>query len=592
MKKTTSGLKKKADKKTVKKAVKKSKVKIAKHKKSNSIAEDLKRLIRYNIRYLACFVMVTIGILLMIAVSIRKLGEHNIPMMQMIADTQELNLQIQNDTYCILLSQDENYKKKYKQQIDSKDVQLQKQLKSMTENAAFAKDGVNSIQTILQEALRYRAQAILLALTDQQQKAIELLEEEYMPRMSDVDDCLSQIAQSYSSSVEQSLHMTWVSVLISALGGLILIVVVSLLGIKKSKKLIQEIHQPIVEIEAAMNEMAEGNLQYEIGYVDDNELGELAQQVRETGSNLRTYIEDINSVMAKLSEKNLTARTNAVYKGMFQPISNSINLIISVMKGLVIYIQNSSANILVSSQLLNQIAANLSRQSSNQLKIVEELCDDMNDVSRGADANIQNAKLLTDIVRRSSKKVQEGNDNVVQLQSVMTRIENSAEKVVGILSIIQGISENIELLSLNASIEAARAGSSGNGFAVVADEMRKLVVQTKDATEISQKLIKACEDAVLEGQDIVGNVGRSFDQILQVTAEVNDVSEKVLEQSISENRIFQKLTEKLEGLATTASENIEISVQISRQGVDMNEQIGMMAEEMKGYVMVSEAKVC
>lgn len=214
-------------------------------------------------------------------------------------------------------------------------------------------------------------------------------------------------------------------------------------------------------------------------------------------------------------------------------------------------IQSFSDDLAASSRQMSGAANSISNNAQSQAVSAEEITATVEEVSAGVenvarhsldqDARfsgfMERIRNLSSIIRETGGrldetaaisndivgKAKEGESSLSRMSESMTRITASSKEIIGIVGIINDISERINLLALNAAIEAARAGESGRGFAVVADEISKLADQTASSIKEIDKNVSGSNKDISEG---MASITSAVETIRGIITGVNLISEK------------------------------------------------------------------
>ncbi len=176
----------------------------------------------------------------------------------------------------------------------------------------------------------------------------------------------------------------------------------------------------------------------------------------------------------------------------------------------------------------------IGKGSEDQAGIVGDLASKMQDLS-GIITDIGKITTTTlEITNRTSEEAKTGEKFLKKMNQSLSSIVESSRDITNIIGIINDISDRINLLSLNASIEAARAGDAGRGFAVVADEVSKLADQTATSIKDIDRFIQANNQEINQGMgDIIGvieKISSVIESINKVTVMMNDIFNNVQKQ--------------------------------------------------------------
>ncbi len=207
----------------------------------------------------------------------------------------------------------------------------------------------------------------------------------------------------------------------------------------------------------------------------------------------------------------------------------------------------------------------LAQLASSQAQAVHETSSAMHEINSAVEMTAQYAKHADQFSQEASHESHLGSEAVQQMQQSMARIWEASLEVNNFISAIHRIANKTNLLSLNAAIEAAKAGDQGRGFAVVADEVRNLAVNSAQVTHEIQSLIEENNSRIQEGQSAVELVEQSLhrisEKVSQSSSLVAQISTATTEQTLS----IHEMNISLEGLAENSSKISEASTTIDQR---------------------------
>lgn len=319
-----------------------------------------------------------------------------------------------------------------------------------------------------------------------------------------------------------------------------LLILISLIYFKIRSSL-----KPIDEIDNAMHELSKGNLNLSIRFKSNDELGSLADSLREAASVLNTYVLDIDRAMGEMSGGNFDLAPGQPFIGDFKGIENSISRFIMMMSSTISQMDKAADLVSDGSNQVASGSQTLAQGTTEQASAVEQLSAIVSEITDKVRSNAESSNQANQMSQAAAEAVGNSNSQMNRLMDAMNEINEKSSEISKIIKTIEDIASQTNILALNAAVEAARAGTAGKGFAVVADEVRNLASKSADAAKNTTVLIESSVVSVNRGVELAN---KTSEDLLKVVDSAQITTEFIAGISKASNEQADMLTQVMEGV--------------------------------------------
>jgi len=291
----------------------------------------------------------------------------------------------------------------------------------------------------------------------------------------------------------------------------------------------------------------------------------------------------------RVAAGDLTSRIEVHGRDEVAELMSALREMNTALVGIVARVRSGTDTIASAS---TQIAAgnqDLSSRTEQQAGSLEETASSLEELTSTVKQNADNARQASQMAIAASAVAAEGGSVVARVVDTMSDINDSARKIVDIISVIDGIAFQTNILALNAAVEAARAGEQGRGFAVVAGEVRNLAQRAAGAAKEIKVLIDHSVEKAEAGSKLVGQAGDTMQQVVASVRRVTDIISEISAASDEQRLGITQVNDAISQMDTVTQQNAALVEEAAAAASAMQDQATTLAEAVGVFVIDSQA---
>lgn len=453
----------------------------------------------------------------------------------------------------------------------------------VTNTSGAAKELFDTIEKEIADYRSVRDQVIELGMAGEQEQAYALLAGTAGPQ---IDKIAQDIEVLYQMNFEAGQAT---SRELSSFGQIMLIVMVVcivagyFIAIVFAIFISRGIARPIVEIEHSASKMAAGDYNTEINYHSGDEVGSLADSMRQMMVTTKEIILDTARGLSEIAGGNFDIAPSVEYIGVFDGIKTALVKIITDLSVTLSQIKMSADQVSSGSDQVSVGAQALAQGATEQASSVQELSASINEVSQQIRDNAANAATASKVADSVGGSIRTSSTQMTEMMGAMSEISSSSSQIGKIIKTIEDIAFQTNILALNAAVEAARAGAAGKGFAVVADEVRNLATKSSEAAKQTNVLIEGSVKSVENGVKIADATAKSLTEVVTGAQEITSLITKISQASDDQSNSISQINLGVEQISSVVQTNSATSEESAAASEELNGQANMMKQMIERF---------
>ena len=373
-------------------------------------------------------------------------------------------------------------------------------------------------------------------------------------------------------------------------GAMLVSILATLAGLVVSVLLIlrfaRSISRPVKRVTDRMVALSDGDLHTEVLPVSSgDELEVMTQTLDDTLGSINRYISDIQQVLTRVAGGDLRTGPQVDYKGDFVLIRGSLQTITQSMNETLLGFRAAADRLTAMAEQLNGQSAQLHQASLEQNQSAEELVCEVGHVKERladvTDSSGQTRVQTEEIARR----IQSANEQMAALSSAMDNISANAQQITQIAKDIEDIAFQTGILSLNASVEAARAGAAGKGFAVVANEVKQLAEKSTRAAQSATEMVNNTKAIIQTGVVLTADTAGSLQAISDVSMQISAISDQLAAAVQGQESALTVMEERISAISAIADRNLQNAGETEQSSGSLAKEAEALQAQVQKFIL-------
>ncbi|MBN2508954.1 MAG: CZB domain-containing protein [Spirochaetales bacterium] len=414
-------------------------------------------------------------------------------------------------------------------------------------------------------------------IQNQQDAARDIFTNDTMQALSETQEHLADLvaffeqrAADAQASMEQ---MTTQVIYLVSIVSLIIVAAGLILAIIITRSVLAQLGEDPSVLSKITHQIAQGDMRINLDRKHNQAVGvylsmlKMVDSLVEKSRIIESFAEgDLRMAVSRVSDVDKLGESLQLMKDSFNEILGHVHVAVD--------------QVAIGADQVSQASQNLSQGATEQASSLEEISATMTEVNSQSQANAVNATEANSLARQAAVDAKSGNEHMSELINAMKRITGSSEEIAKVVKVIDDIAFQINLLALNANVEAARAGKYGKGFAVVAEEVRNLAARSTASVRETSDIIDSSLKTIQDGDRLVRQTADQLDAIVKGVTKVATFLEEITTASSEQAQAVSEISTGLDQIDQVTQSNTASA----EESASSAEELASQAQQLRTMI--------
>lgn len=464
--------------------------------------------------------------------------------------------------------------------LDMKTSEFNSLVSASAKETGSVRSLITNAQT-LYEDFKSKSSAVLALNATDKEAAKAQLEAEVDPALTVLTDKMNEISAKYVEMTEKAGDVVTMVIEISTISGIVLFGIMLAYSLVISKKMARDIAVPVVAVAEWAETLSTGADEIESLHESlDIRLEEIQRMIKSFTTMSESIKENVN-VVRKVADGDMTAYVNI--RSSRDSLGKSLYKMVQSNDIMFAQISQIADSVTEGTDSIASAARLLAESCTRQATAISDFQADISSTNELVKENAEAAAHASDLSDAIRNEVVVSKEKMQELVDAMKAINTASEKISGVIANIESLANQTNLLAINATIEAKRAGEAGKSFAVVASSIKDLADNSKASAAQTKMLVDDTISKAKRGSQISDETYSAFEMIMNSLEQIIDVSGKIADSGAKQQENMGDIERQIDEISKTVSTNAASSEETAAMTVEISKNAEVLKSSMKQF---------